>query len=102
MQIQINTPGETLPDAFLEQIETSLHDVLRPHEAHLTRVEVHLRDQNGNKGGIDKRCLIEARPRGMQPLVAEDESTGHAEAFKGALGKLKSVLAHRLGKLGSH
>ena len=73
MQIQINTPGEKLPDAFLEQIETSLHEVLRPHEAHLTRVEVHLRDLNGNKGGIDKRCLIEARPRGMQPLVAEED-----------------------------
>ena len=101
MQIQINAPHEIIPDAFSEHIETSVEDVLAPFAKQLTRVEIHLRDLNGSKGGVDKRCLIEARPRGLDPLTAEQESATVKDAFRGALEKLQRVLQHRFGKMSS-
>ena len=65
------------------------------------RVEVHLRDTNGQKGGSDKRCLIEARPRGLDPWTAEHEAVSLKEAFQGALGKLSRVLEHKFGRITS-
>lgn len=101
MQVQINGPHETIPEAFAEFITRSITDELAAHESQLTRVEVHIKDLNGHKGGVDKRCLIEARPRGLKPVAAEHESTTSREAFKGALDKMQRVLAHRFGRLES-
>ncbi|MCP3915300.1 MAG: HPF/RaiA family ribosome-associated protein [bacterium] len=99
MQIQINAPHESLSDAVTEWIETSVNKALAPRAEQLTRVEVHLQDQNAQKGGIDKRCLIEARPRGMDPLVAEHVDVGIREACRGALDKIQRVLEKRFGRL---
>jgi ribosome-associated translation inhibitor RaiA len=101
MQIQINAPHETIPDAFAEHIRTTVEEVLAPFAKQLTRVEIHLRDLNGSKGGVDKRCLIEARPAGLDPLAAEQESETIKDAFRGALSKLQHVLQHRFGKISS-
>ncbi|MEM6571333.1 MAG: HPF/RaiA family ribosome-associated protein [Planctomycetota bacterium] len=65
----------------------------------LTRLELSLRDENGAKGGVDTRCLIEARPRGFDPLTAEDIATNATEAVGGAVKKLERVLDSRIGKL---
>lgn len=99
MQVQINSPQTQLPDALRSFIESNTQDRLGHHSGMLTRVEVHLSDTNANKGGVDKRCLMEARPRGMDPLVAEHTATEFKEAFKGALDKLHRVLEKRFGKL---
>lgn len=99
MQIQINSPHVQLPDALLEFIERHSSEVIGHHTEMLTRLEVHLSDQNAHKGGVDKRCLLEARPRGMDPLVAEHDGLEYRDAFKGALEKLHRVLEKRFGKL---
>ena len=99
MQILLQAPHESLPDAFAEFVDQSVRDVLAHHAERLTRVEVHLRDQNAHKGGIDKRCVIEARPRGLDPLTAEHDGEDVKGAFRGALDKLERVLANRFGKL---
>ena len=101
MKIQINTPHESLPDPLRELIESGVEDVLAPYAERLTRVEVHIQDLNAQKGGVDKRCMIEARPRGMDPLVAEHEDVGIPEAFRSALDKLRRVLERRFGRLSS-
>lgn len=102
MQIQINAPHESLPDPLVELIERSLEEGLAIHAPRLTKVIVHIQDQNGQKGGIDKRCLIEARPKGLDPVTAEDEDTDVRGAFRGALEKMKRVLEKRFGKLRKH
>lgn len=99
MQIQINSPHAQLPDALRDFIEHGTTERLGHHSGMLTRIEVHLSDQNGKKGGVDKRCLMEARPRGMDPLVAEHDGVEYKDAFKGALDKLHRVLERRFGKL---
>ena len=100
MQIQINAPNVT-PDDFQTKAEQGVQDALATYADKLTRVEVHVQDLNGQKGGVDKRCLIEARPRGLDPVTAEHEGTQAHEALKGALDKLGRVLSRRFGKLGA-
>ncbi len=98
MQIQINSPHETVSPTFSEHIENNIQSVLGPYENRLTRVEIHFKDLNGHKGGVDKRCAIEVRPSGMGPLAADDEGENVRDAFKGALDKIERVLKHKLGK----
>ena len=99
MKILLSVHDEAVPDTFREFAERSVHEVLSPYEKRLTRVEIHLRDMNGKKGGIDKRCVIEARPKGLDPVAAEHDSTKVADAFQGALEKLRRVLERRFGRM---
>ena len=61
MHIQINTDSNIEgKDALARQVETMVRETLDHFSKHITRVEVHLRDENsGSKSGTkDKRCLL--------------------------------------------
>ena len=64
MQIQANTDdnvGGT--DALPRHIEDGVRATLGHLASQITRVEVHLGDENAAKsGGVDKRCLMKTRP----------------------------------------
>lgn len=98
MQIQINAP-RIASDDFAEIAEERVRGALSPYAERLTRIEVHLRDLNADKGGIDKHCLIEARPRGLDPVTAEHDGERIQDALRGALDKLGRVLEKRFGRL---
>jgi len=102
MQIQINAPHEKLPDALVDLMEQSVAHEFAHFGERLTRVEIHLSDLNANKGGIDKRCLIEARPRGQDPVAAEEHGTTQRDAFERAIKKLARALAKRFDRQASH
>jgi ribosome-associated translation inhibitor RaiA len=62
----------------------------------LTRVEIHVRDENGAKHGADdKACTIEARPRGDKPIGV----TAHADKVDDAARKAANTLAQRLERV---
>ena len=71
MQIQVNTDNFIQGDERLEEIvKNEVNDHLGYLEDHLTRVEVHLKDQNGDKQGPENiQCIMEARPKSMQPIA---------------------------------
>lgn len=101
MKIQVNTdnhiPGR---EALVEQAEATVTSALGHLAEHITRVEVHLSDENGKKtGGRDKRCMMEARLEGHQPIAVTDESDSLDEAIAGAADKLKRSLDHTLSRL---
>jgi ribosomal subunit interface protein len=99
MQIQIFTQGIDVPEPLRAYVEKSLTEVLRHHAERLTRVEVHLKDLNSKqKNGIDKHCLIEARPRGMDPIAAEHDAPEFGDAVHQAVLKLERALQHRFDK----
>mgnify|MGYP006172692853 CR=1 FL=1 len=59
----------------------AVDDALARVSSRLTRVEVHLADENAGKGGADdKRCMIEARPAGQSPVAV----TNHAATLEEA------------------
>ena len=82
-------------------IEATVTDALHRFTPQLQRIEVHLTDENSHKGGdSDKRCTIEARLAGLQPLAASGNGNNLNQAVAGALEKLVHQLEHKLGRLG--
>ena len=67
-------------------VKATVEVTLERHLEDLTRVEVHLSDENGGKSGPkDKRCKMEARPKGHQPISVShdaDELTLAVEGFE--------------------
>lgn len=99
MQIQINTGSDVDADATLvNELEEEVRSSLDRFEEQITRVEVHLRDVNSDKGGRDHRCVIEARVKGMQPVAVDDQAETALAALRGAAGKLERALDSRLGR----
>ncbi len=101
MKIQVNTDDNIQGSEDLEQqTQATVESVLGHLAEHITRVEVHLSDENSAKGGShDKRCMMEARLEGHQPVAATDEAATIDQAIDGAAEKLKRLLDHTLGRL---
>ena len=66
----------------------------------ITRLEVHLSDENSLKEGLnDKRCLLEARLEGRQPIAVKNQANNLEQAVVGAVDKLKVSLDTKIGRL---
>lgn len=104
MQFQFNTGyGVDGTEAWGAEVEEAMRSALGHWTSHLTRIEVHLRDENAGKGGeSDKRCEIEARIAGRPPLSVTDAAAGFEQAIHGATTKLEHALRHAVGKLESN
>lgn len=100
MHIEINyRDGQSSP-ALDERIRDSLVTTLAHLADRLTRVEVHLGDENAHKSGpADKRCMLEARPKGLDPIAVEVHSGDYYNAVQGAAGKLRRALQTRFDRL---
>jgi len=104
MTIQINT-DRTIhgSDPLTAEIEATVRRSLSHHQDRLSRVEVHVSDENGAKSGQnDIRCAMEARPAGLQPIAVTDHAANVVQAVDGAAKKLKAALDHAFGKLHHH
>jgi hypothetical protein len=101
MHIQINTDSNI---SGREQLATRVQDMvestLSRFSDRISRIEVHLSDGNGDKGGPDdKRCMMEARLEGRQPTAVTHEAESLDDAVSGAADKLKRVIESTLGRL---
>jgi ribosome-associated translation inhibitor RaiA len=103
MKIQINTDSNIAGnDQLRREVETLLRGALDRLSEKITRVEVHLSDENSDKksGVDDMRCMLEARLAGLQPIAVSHEAATLQEAVDGAAEKLKRSLDSTLGRLG--
>ena len=77
-----------------ETLDAFVRDKVTGHLGHLTkkltRVEVHLRDDNSpmKSSQNDKRCTIEARPAGRKPLAVEHTGEDLYQVINEAAAKL--------------
>lgn len=102
MQTIINPADDmALSDAFTGHVHKSLEKVDTRFGDWLTRVEVFVKDVNGPKGGIDKHCRMEARPRGSEPVVIDHQDKDAYICMTRAAGKLEKALERRRGQLGA-
>lgn len=100
MQIQFNTDKNVTGSEGLLASSTSLiSEELSRFSQQITRVEVHLSDEDGNKDGFnDKRCMVEARLAGMKPIAVTNHANTHEQAIIGAIDKLKTSLEKITGR----
>lgn len=101
MQIQINT-GTNIEGhgAPADQVRGSVESALSHFSERITRVEVHLSDQNSDKkaGHDAMRCMMEARLEGRKPVAVTHQGTTLDEAVEGAADKLSRLIEHTLGR----
>lgn len=104
MKIQLNTDKNIQGDERLENYLSSLiRDELSRFSDHITRIEVHLADENSQKKGInDKRCMLEARLENRQPIAVTSHANTVEKAMNDALAKLKASLETIYGRLKNH
>jgi hypothetical protein len=104
MQVQVRTSnGIENKDTLERWANDFLEEALARFRQDITRVEVQLRDVNSSKSGSqDKRCMLEARIAGREPVAATHHAPSQDEAFRGATQRLIHLLEHTLGKLDRH
>lgn len=100
MKIQFNTSNNIKESQYLRTSSTStITDELSRFSDNITRVEIHLSDEDGHKDGQnDKRCSLEARIHGRQPIAVTNYADTHKQAVDGAIEKLKSSLNTIFGR----
>ena len=101
MQVQVNTDHNIEGrEALAAHVTGSVESALSHVSDHITRVEVHLSDQNAKKGGQDdKRCVMEARLEGRQPLAVTHDAPTVDQAVEGASGKLARLIESTLAQV---
>jgi ribosome-associated translation inhibitor RaiA len=101
MQILIETDhnlngGESVG----ESVRATVEDALSRFSAQITKVEVHLGDENAGKHGeADKRCMMEVRLEGYRPIAVTHHAESVAQALDGAAERMVHRLDHTLGRL---
>ena len=94
MLIQVNYAEVEKTDAIDEYVHERVKKELAHMMDRITRVEVHLRDDNGlqKSASNDKRCTMEARPAGRQPLAVEHAGDNLQQVIAETAGKLSRAL----------
>ena len=101
MQVQVHTDDHIQGGESLAQwITGEATSKLARFRDQVTRLEVFITDVDAGKSGAnDKRCRLEARPAGRQPVSVTGEGDKVAVAFNSAVTKLLSVLDTDLGRV---
>lgn len=101
MQIQVNSNHSiNVTQSLEDSIRATVESELERFGEFLTRVEVHVNDENAGKAGPqDKRCQIEARMKHHEPLSVTHKAESLDLAIDGAATKMTHALEHTIGKL---
>jgi len=104
MKIQLNTDSNIVgSEGLTTKVNAIVEKELKRFAEHITRLEVHLSDENGKKSGPhDKRCLLEARLEGRPPVAVTDHAATLEQAVNGASHQLARMLDSTLGRLQNH
>ena len=101
MMIQVNTDNNiTGREELQRRAEEVVGNTLQRFSNRISRLEVHLGDENGHKnGGKDQRCMIEARVEGIPPIAITHHADTLIEAMTVAAERMKESLDSTLGRL---
>ncbi len=104
MTIQINTDKNlSVHEEYDNELEALLTEELSRFVEQITRLELHLSDENGKKESEDdKKCLLEARLKGRQPIAVSALGNTYDQAVNSAIDKLKTSLETIIGRLRNH
>ena len=100
MQTQINFGDVDSSDALSQRVHEQVDKALAHVHRSVTRVEVHLRDDNAGKhGNQDKRVVMEARPEGHQPITVDAKGEDMYKVIDDAAAKLGRALKSHLERI---
>ena len=102
MKVEVNTSNDIEnKDALERWAGEYLNEHLARFEQDITSIEVQMTDENhaAKGGGVDKRCMMEARISGRDPVAVTNYAPDQNLAFRGACDKLAAALDRTFGKL---
>ena len=101
MQIQVSTDNHIIVGSaeLTRQVDAVVANALSQFDDRVTRVEVYLSDENGSQKSAenDKRCVMEARLAGLQPIAVSHHGTALEQVIDGAAVKLENTLKAHAG-----
>jgi ribosome-associated translation inhibitor RaiA len=101
MQIQVHTDNNiTGREDVVRLVQSTVEGAIGRFADRITRVEAHLSDTNGHKSrGDDKRCLLEVRLAGLQPIAVSHQAATIELAVTSAADKLQRAIESKVGRV---
>lgn len=101
MQIQVDTDNNiTGRQELVARVTSEIESALERFSGQITRVQVHLTDENAAKQGArDKRCVVEARLEGLHPIAATHQAETLDQALGGAVEQVGRAIESTIGRL---
>lgn len=98
MLVFVRALVDAVPSVNLRrESEKRLQFAAAPFESQIQEIGIVLRDVNGPRGGVDKRCVVIARLRRGGSLEIEQTSASFVDAIRRAAKRLHNLLRRRVG-----
>lgn len=98
MQIEIQARDFTLTESLGAYIEQRINFLLSSKYDQIKRIRVCLRDINGPRGGVDKRCQIQISLPRLKDIVIEDTELDLYIAIDRATDRATRTVNRRLAR----
>lgn len=98
MRLQIESPDFHLTQAMREFLETRVHCGLGHCDPEIGVVEIHLSDDNGRRGGVDKRCRIRVQLHHLADVLVDDVESDLYFAMTRAADRTGRTVSRRLSR----
>jgi len=101
MQVQVHTDNHIEgTEAMAQWASTTITTALARFAGQISRVEVHLSDENAGKKNTAEsiQCTMEARLEGHQPLALKHQGANLNQAIEGATEKMVRLIESTLGR----
>lgn len=95
MRLQIRSRGIEITEEVRERVGERLEQVLGRFVRHVALVRVYLRDLNGPRGGVDKKCrIVVEMPRDGRVVVSGTDADVHVAIAETASRAAVAVKRH--------
>ena len=84
--------------ALRQHVTRCIGSALRAVRDRVSRVTVRLMDENGPRGGMDKRCCVEVRMGRGAPVLIEERDGDVYRAVKVASARVRRAVRRRASK----
>lgn len=103
MRFQIRSQGIDLTDDLQQHIQTRLNYAMARLGSQVSQIHIHLRDENGPRGGIAERCTVRTKIGGRE-LIIERTHSDIRTAISEACDRLGDAARRTLarGRMESH
>lgn len=100
MLVQVSSSNAVSADeALVADVTAKVQRAMARFADRITRIEAHLDDENSSKSGpADKRCTLEVRMAGREPVVVRHNASAIDVALTGALDKLVRAMDRTVEK----
>lgn len=98
MKIDLRVRGLADPAVLRDQIERRLQFALGRFGHEVARVTVRLSDENGPRGGVDKRCHLTVRGPKLATVVIDERNAVAEAAIDLAAGRASRAVARLIDR----